>query len=43
MVRVGNNCTIRVNKMVYLVPCRLIGVKKAGEKVGEKAPKSEAG
>ena len=27
MVSVRNNSTIRVNKMVYSVPCRLIGVK----------------
>ena len=27
MVSVGNNSTIRVRKMVYSVPCRLIGVK----------------
>lgn len=34
MVSVGNNSTIRVNKMVYSVPCRLIGVKLLAQ-IGE--------
>jgi transposase len=34
MVTVGNNSTVRVNKMVYSVPCRLIGVKLLAQ-IGE--------
>lgn len=34
MVSVRNNSTIRVNKMVYSVPCRLIGVKLLAQ-IGE--------
>jgi transposase len=34
MVSVGNNSTVRVNKRVYSVPCRLIGVKLLAQ-IGE--------
>ena len=34
MVSVGNNSTIRVNKMVYSVPCQLIGAKLLAQ-IGE--------
>lgn len=34
MVTVSNNSTVRVNKMVYSVPCRLIGVKLLAQ-IGE--------